>query len=188
MQNRFPVVSVAERAHRRDRRLSLRESVADLLLLSRSERQQRAFRNGNFVQLRSVVLAAVGLAVAIGCGHHGPRRVPIEGTVTLDAKPLAEGEIRFRSLSADTTVIVPAKIADGRFTVPEAGGPMPGKYRVEIEVAQKTGRKVPHPMLPERLIDEMTESLPTKYNYQSTLTAEVTAAGPNRFEFPLRLK
>jgi hypothetical protein len=145
-------------------------------------------RNRFPVQLRSVVLAAVGLAVAMGCGQRGLRRVSVEGTVTLDTKPLAEGNIRFRSLSADTTVIVPARIADGRFVVPEASGPLPGKYRVEIEVARKTGRKVPHPMLPERVVDEMTESLPATYNSQSTLSAEVTATGPNRFEFPLRLK
>jgi hypothetical protein len=136
----------------------------------------------------SVLLAAIGLVVLTGCGDSGPRRVSVEGTVTLDGKPLGEGDLRFRSTSGTTTVIVAAKITDGRFVVPATSGPLPGKYRVEIEVPRKTGRKVRHPVIESSLVDEMTESLPARYNSQSTLTSEITAAGPNRFEFALGSK
>ena len=75
----------------------------------------------------------------------------------------------------------------GTFFHPRRERRLPGKYRVEIGASRKSGRKVPHP-ISQQPIDELEQFLPERYNLQSTLTAEVTAAGPNRFEFALESK
>jgi hypothetical protein len=129
-------------------------------------------------------LAAVCLVILTGCGDRGPRRVPVEGTVTFDGKPLAAGDIRFLSIPGTAPVVVGTEISEGRFLVPAKAGPLPGKYRVEIAVSRKTGRKVQNPMT-EQMVDEIVESLPERYNCRSELTAEVTEAGPNGFDFAL---
>jgi hypothetical protein len=131
----------------------------------------------------------LSLAVMMGCGgEKQPRLVALEGTVTLDGKPLTEGNIRFLPAPGTSgTVMAGAKIADGRFTIPAEKGATPGKYRVEIGASRPSGRKVPHPVS-EQPMDELVQFLPERYNLQSTLTAEVTAESPNRFEFALSLK
>jgi hypothetical protein len=132
-------------------------------------------------------LVAFCLAVLAGCGGEKQRQVPLEGTVTLDGKPLAEGSLRFLTASGkDGTIVCSATVSDGRFVIPAEKGPVPGKYRVEINASRKTGRKLPHPVMPSQTIDELTQYLPQCYNLQSGLTAEVAATGPNRFEFPLK--
>jgi hypothetical protein len=131
------------------------------------------------------VAAALCLAVLTGCGGAKvPPRVALEGTVTLDGKPLADGNIRLLPAADTDGGMIGAKIADGRFAFPAERGASPGKYRVEIGASRPTGRKVPDPRR-EEPVDEFVQYLPDRYNSQSTLTAEVTATGPNRFEFAL---
>ena len=133
-------------------------------------------------------LAAFCLAVLAGCGgSEGCPRLQLEGTVTLDGKPLTEGHIRFIPIPDTERAMVGAKISEGRFVIPAEKGALPGKFRVEIGSSRKTGRKVPGGVMGE-LTDEYVQFLPERYNSQSHLTAEVTASGPNRFEFALKSK
>jgi hypothetical protein len=79
--------------------------------------------------------ALVSVVVA-GCG--GPKLVPVEGTITLDGKPLSDatvgleligGDKEFRLFSAETD-------ADGKFVVKsfdtDRRGAVPGEYHVMI--------------------------------------------------------
>jgi hypothetical protein len=130
----------------------------------------------------------LSLAILAGCGgEKQPQRFALEGTVTLDGEPLTEGNIRFLPAPETDGGMVGAKISEGRFVIPAEKGAVPGKYRVEIGASRKTGRKVPNPMS-QQLVDEFVQFLPERYNLQSTLTTEVTVAGPNRFEFALSLR
>jgi hypothetical protein len=104
--------------------------------------------------------------------------------VTLDGKPLTDGVIRFLSASGADALIVGGAINGGRFEIRAEKGAWPGKYRVEIRASRKTGKKIRERGMPEP-VDELVQYLHARYNNESELTAEVTAAGPNRFEFPL---
>jgi hypothetical protein len=126
--------------------------------------------------LRSVSLGAACLVLA-GCAPSRPQpaRAPVRGAVTLDGKPLAEGTIYFKTEATGRFDAVP--IAEGRFVGPAE----PGTLFVQITAYEKLTEPAPGapPPLPENLI-------PRRYNVQSTLSAEVSLAGPNEFTFDLR--
>ena len=123
------------------------------------------------------LLAAACLAAA-GCGPPDPR-VKVEGTVTLDGRPLADGQVIFshddRTLGAEG-----AAIAAGRFSIRVH----PGPHRVEIVSILREERPVPAGGQPEQGIT-FRNLVPSRYNEQTTLTADVTPAGPNRADFAL---
>lgn len=131
------------------------------------------------------ILCVFLLATSLGCGHGG--RMSVEGTVTLDGRPLEKGDIQFNPLPGTTGPTAGAEIVDGKYAIPPSGGPFVGKYRVEITAAGLTGRKVPD-LRSNGMIDEYAQILPARYNSESQLESEVTASGPNRFDFELTSK
>jgi hypothetical protein len=122
-----------------------------------------------------------------GCGkkdYTGDQRFPLSGSVTVDGAPMQYGVISF--LPQDKTGRVSGgPIRDGAYSVPEAKGANAGKYRVEIHWNKLTGKKVPNPMDPEQMTDEMEEGLPPKYHKDSELTADVS---PEQTAFDFDLK
>ena len=123
------------------------------------------------------------LMVLAGCGQ-GSRRQSLEGTVTLDGQPLSEGSITFRPQQGTSGPTAGGKISEGCFSISPDAGTFAGTFRVEITASGKTGRKLKDHRTGE-LYDEIAQFLPARYNRQSELTADVQAAGPNRFEFTL---
>jgi hypothetical protein len=121
---------------------------------------------------------SLGLLLLLGCSS-GPRMYKVAGTVTLDGRPLPDGDVLFvpldKSLSPEA-----GKIKDGRFEFQAKEG----KKRVEVSASRilpggargAGGEPVPEEYLPDR------------YNSASTLTAEVTRGGPNQFDFKLEGK
>ena len=133
-----------------------------------------------------VCVCGLGLLVLAGCDR-GSDRQALEGTVTLDGAPLAEGSITLRPLPGTRGPTAGGKINEGKFLISAEGGTFVGTFRVEITASRKTGRKVKDPMLGHEM-DETVQFIPVRYNRQSKLTAVVTEAGPNRFTFPLTTK
>ncbi|MEM7557861.1 MAG: hypothetical protein AAF394_01935, partial [Planctomycetota bacterium] len=90
------------------------------------------------ISVRSfIVLACVLLA---GCGGtDGPPRAAVEGTVTLDGKPLATGMVRFVPKDGTPGQKVSVSIEAGKFSVSAEHGPAVGKHRVEIESSDTGG-------------------------------------------------
>jgi len=107
----------------------------------------------------------------VGCSSHNAHTTPptakVSGKVTLDGKPMAEGEIRF-NVAGQPPQICPIK--DGAYS----GEAYIGKNRVEI-VLEKDG--------PPSTTDPKT---PTKINIVAPkeLVAEINASGatPSSFE------
>jgi len=128
-------------------------------------------------------VGGICLLLLAGCGSSGDRRA-LEGTVTLDGVPLAEGYITFLPQPDTGGPTAGGKITQGHFSISTKGGTFVGTFRVEISATRKTGRKVMDAML-GRKVDEIVQYLPTRYNQQSKLTAQVQGDGPNRFEFTL---
>jgi hypothetical protein len=111
-----------------------------------------------------------------GCGEAQPLRVPVSGVVRLDGDPLPDGTIYF--VGQDGLGPDGGPIVAGQFSIKVR----PGAKRVEI----RSLRQVEPPPPPPK--SAWQNYLPLRYNSDTTLTAEVTATGPNHFEFPLESK
>ena len=120
---------------------------------------------------RGLLVLLCLMFVASGCAKPGPKLVPVSGSVTLDGRPLSEGTVYFKTIATGEIDALPVK--EGQF----AGKAAEGNRRVEV-VAY---RLIP---VPGQMGGEVQESLVAKrFNFESTLTAEVTAGGPNTFVF-----
>jgi hypothetical protein len=118
-----------------------------------------------------------GLAVcAAGCGKPEPVTAEVHGKVTLDDKPLAEGEIYFVTPGMPPEIL---PIKDGAF----AGKAKPGQRRVEI-YAYRLGEVSPTATIAAEPSKE--NYIPTRFNTSTTLQAEVRESGPNEFDFPIQ--
>jgi hypothetical protein len=125
-------------------------------------------------------LPLLGIVLLVGCsGSSAEKPVKVKGVVTLDQKPLAEGEIIFRTAGA-APFLIPIKA--GNFE----GESLPGKKIVEIR-AYKPGPPIaPMPGVPDA--PGQVNYLPARYNDESKLEAEVTPKGPNEFKFEVTSK
>lgn len=130
----------------------------------------------------------------IGCGGGpppGPTRAAVEGTVSLDGEPLSEGVIRFRPTDGNEGPLSVAAIEFGRFSFAADVGPIIGSHSVEIESTDTGG----FAMDDEAALEDLNAMakppqikvvrVPAKYSKSSPLSADVTEAGPNLFNFDL---
>ena len=123
------------------------------------------------------------LLLLAGCGSESDRS-SLEGTVTLNGQPLAEGSIALRPLPGTRGPTAGGKITNGTFAILPEQGTFAGTFRVEITASRKTGKQTKDTML-GIMVDDYERIIPDRYNRQSELTAEVTEDGPNHFEFTL---
>jgi hypothetical protein len=124
----------------------------------------------------SIYLALVTLLLAaVGCGSSMPalKNAPVKGTVQLDGKPMTEGEVSF-GIAGEVPIIIP--VVNGAYV----GEAVQGANRVEVR-AYRQG--TPVMMGDQQFGGDKENYIPAKYNLQSTLKADVTAAGPNEFNF-----
>ena len=124
---------------------------------------------------------AIVLLIILGCGPREAAPVSVRGVVTLDGKPLPDGQISFITLGKVPNVI---PIMDGRFE----GEVPPGAKRVEIAAY------CPAEITPDQLLGRppspgatVKNYLPVCYHAQSTLTATIGDT-PMDLEFSLTLK
>jgi hypothetical protein len=137
------------------------------------------------VDCKCRVVTVLALAGALlGCGQKptGPQRGIVHGKVTLDGKPIADGQISLvpstpGAGSAWTTVITDGHYASG------ANGPVAGKSRVEIR-ASRNPKGSPDGAGGDWK-SNYVEGIPARYNTQSTLAVDVRS-GDNTFDFELK--
>jgi hypothetical protein len=128
------------------------------------------------------VLLALGVLVTAGCSDS--RRQSIEGAVTLDGQPLADGSIKLLPSEGTQGPTAGATIQNGQFSIDASKGTFVGRFRVEILATRPSGRWVVDPVTGEK-IAVREQYLPARYNAQSELTADIAAGQPNRLEFTL---
>lgn len=126
-----------------------------------------------------LVIAAALCAAVVGCGPSKPPREmqDVSGSVTLDGEPLAEGEIYFKTPAKGEVDILP--IENGQFQGEVGVGPR----RVEI-YAYHEKEVVPMPGEPPEKTRE--NYIPTRYNVQSTLSADISSETTVPLEFEVR--
>ena len=138
----------------------------------------------------ALVCGVIGFSLGC-CPAVDPRgtRVSVQGSVTLDGKPLERARIVFRSADERNPITATGSIDSGRYVIPAERGPLVGVMRVEIEPdtvdltefeqarAESRGRRVS--------LD--TVQIPPRYNQRSELTASVSGIdAENVFDFELR--
>ena len=125
---------------------------------------------------RASVSVLLSLLLSLtGCGSG---EIVVSGTVTLDGKPLEEGNIAFRPLPASaTSEATGGPIKGGKYQVKVP----PGRNRIEINATRAT----PGPKGPLGTTAPPKSIIPEKYNAQSKLTEEVRVGGTNEFNFAL---
>lgn len=130
-----------------------------------------------------IAIFCLAACVLAGC-NQGPAReanprYAVTGTVTLDGQPITEGEIIFESAEDASAGIPPAigKIENGNYEVKAA----PGTKKVSVSV------KVPDGPADVTGLQPTKETIPSKYNAKTTLTADVTE-GDNTADFELTSK
>jgi hypothetical protein len=119
--------------------------------------------------------------LASGCSQE-PRRYPVSGAVTLDGQPIPSGDILFVPIAGDRGPD-PGTIKDGRYELLATAG----EKRVEIS-ASKIRPGGARGAGGEPVAEEY---VPSRYNTESKLTAEVQAKGDksaNRLDFSLDSK
>ena len=73
--------------------------------------------------------------LALGCSSE-PKRVAISGTVTLDGKPVSNCVVVLQSDSREFGAGATAVVQEGKFSMSNETGPIPGKYFVLVQEDQ----------------------------------------------------
>lgn len=126
----------------------------------------------------AVLLAFFLVVSEIGCGHNEDLGT-VTGTVTLDGEPLADAFIEFIPTSGEGSPSYGRTDANGKyelkFSRSESGAWLgPNTVRITTEDVEDVNGE-------EQFIPE---KVPTQYNVNSTLTADVES-GSNTFDFEL---
>lgn len=140
----------------------------------------------------SMILVAAAALCACGCSRErpGPPRAAVQGTVTLDGAPLAQGWVRFIPTEETKGPSTTVPVADGRFEADAEHGPVVGRHRIEIASTDDGGYPLDDETAPQRLREAGIKRIdlvrvPEIYNSRSTLVEVVTETGPNEFQFEL---
>jgi hypothetical protein len=146
-------------------------------------------------------LAGLLLILPSGCGSSSPELVPVRGTVTWQADPLAGASVTFIPKSG--SIAIATTDDNGQFEMRTGSdyGCVIGPAVVTVSCMKNSATALPPTMTPEemqklamsgQLQQSMTGAgqslIPEKYGVASTsgLTAEVTAGQTNEFQFDLK--
>ncbi len=114
------------------------------------------------------------ISLVSGCGPDKPTypAARLEGSVTLDGKPIAQGNLQFMPQDISQTPVTGAPIVDGRY-VAEA---VPrGKLRVLLTATKETGKMIKEYSTPR---PEVINLIPDKY--RAGIPLEVTGDNLNQ--------
>jgi hypothetical protein len=138
------------------------------------------------------LLLCIALLFLSGCGSKGPATYSVSGQFTYKGDPVADAQVAFVPVSGAPAELKPARgqtDSQGNFTLKtylgpgdEAAGAMAGKYKVTIEKGLPQNQIVSY----EDLKNQKPLLPPPYADAQKTpFEREVTAAGPNKFDFTL---
>lgn len=119
-------------------------------------------------QISSRISVLVALAIVVGCSQDDPNRGEVKGMVLVDGQPTASGSISFSPIDGNAPSSG-GKIKDGQFSVKAATGTV----KVAIRAPKVVGERKLYPTADSPVRKIMKESLPQKYNDNTTLTFEV---------------
>ncbi len=133
------------------------------------------------VGLAGILLVAM---VASGCSRV-PRRLALEGRVTVDGVPLESGAMAWIPIEQTGGPTCGGSITAGRFSIPAPEGARAGEYRVEITASRLSDRADSMSLDGTTMAYSMIQYLPARYNAESELVATVRSSGKNVYTFEL---
>lgn len=129
--------------------------------------------------LQMVVLAT--MLASWGCAAKSNHSA-VEGNVTLDGQPLAEGTIQFFPEDVTKGQTAGTTIKDGKYRLESS----PGAMRVVINSAKVTAERKAYDDANSPTIKQTVEQIPAKYSTDaSELRANVEQGKINTIDFPL---
>jgi hypothetical protein len=135
--------------------------------------------------LLAVSSSALVCVILTGCGPRAAVRHEVAGRVIFDGQPVEEGIIDFEPLDGQGSKDM-AMIVNGDYRIPVDKGLMPGRYRVSIVAGDgNTGKGDASPDYRQPNGPRGKERIPPEYNTKSNLVREITANGPNTFDFDI---
>lgn len=124
---------------------------------------------------------ALTMLVSLGCSSGKPNHSPVEGTVTLDGQPLAEGTVQFFPEATEGQT-AGAVIKAGHYQLESS----PGSMRVVIKSPKAVSQRKAYDDPNSPMIEQIQEQLPARYSTEaSELRAKVEQGKENKIDFPL---
>lgn len=138
---------------------------------------------------KTIICLSLLLAATLsGCSRTSANQGNVCGRVTLDGKPVEQGIIAFMPIEDTKGAASGGTIENGRYELIGRHGPAVGWNRVEIHARYKTGRTIPLGFGGSgKTIEEETEGVATRFNFNSTLKAEIEP-GDNTCNFDVASK
>ena len=122
--------------------------------------------------------------LTLGCSGDAQRTGRVHGEVSIDGAPLAAGQIRF--FAVDGGIGSDGVVSNGKYDIPSRDGMSAGKFRVEFSSEKKTGKQIPdRDGDPGDMRDEVIESLPAKFNRNSSVQIEYDPKVDRPYDFKL---
>lgn len=134
------------------------------------------------LSVRGLLLFAV-LMCGCGSGSDRPELQPVEGTVTLDGKPVNGATVLFQPANGRPSKGVTDE--SGQYELiyrPGVEGAVLGTHKVSISTYREARPDAEDPALQA----EQKETIPAQYNVNTTLTAEVKADNSDPINFDLK--
>ncbi len=131
------------------------------------------------MQMRRSVFSMLGflLTMILGCGPNGPEIATVEGTVTLDGKPLPEASVLFINQSGRPAAAWTDESGKYRLIFDEnRSGAIPGDNLVRISTFRFGVEGMPG----------KKETIAAEYNVRSTLSFKVEPSKKNIANFDLK--
>jgi len=128
-------------------------------------------------------MAALSLAMALGCGDGRPKRVPVSGQVLIDGKPLTTGAVRLIPRGARPSV---GQLDEqGRFQLTcfeSDDGSVEGEHRVAVVAVEPINDRARRWHAPKKYANPATSGLTTTINGETDdLVIELTWSGGKPF-------
>ena len=127
-------------------------------------------------KLTPMCVCLLSSVLALGCSSE-PKRVAVSGTVTLDGKPVSNCIVVLQSDSSEFGAGATAIAQEGKFSLSEETGPIPGKYFVlvhedqpDLEEYEERRQSNPKNALNKQFV-------PDRYRSRSDLEVTVSASG-----------
>lgn len=112
----------------------------------------------------------------IGCAKSDGLN-PVEGTVTLDGVPVADGNINFGPMAGQSGTATGGKITDGKYSIRASQGEMAVTIRApKKETVDQDGHQA----------IQLTETIPEKYNMKSELKVTINPGKNTGVNFDLK--
>jgi hypothetical protein len=113
--------------------------------------------------------------LALGCSSE-PKRVAVSGTVNLDGKPVSNCILVLQSDSSEFGAGAVAVVQEGKFSMTNETGPIPGKYFVLVQEDQPDLEEYEErkKVNPKNALNK--KSVPDRYRSRSDLQVAVSAS------------